>query len=110
MGDRFRLDRGSLWTAVIAALAWLLSGALNAALTWFDVGFPASVVRLIFPGTVASSAWHAPLPWPIVIVAFSMLTVMGLTVALTLLAAPYAGTLRHSVRIDLDIVDAGPWQ
>lgn len=87
MGNRMGVTAGSAWTAIVAGAGWLLSGALFAALAWFGI-LPASFTRLLFPETVASTAWHSAMPWPAVIPALSTLTLMGLTALLVHFALP----------------------
>ena len=74
-------------TAAAAGIGWLISGALFTALSWFSV-FPVSLTRLVVPETVAASSWHAVAPWPILIPALSVLTLLGtLLLLLRLLVA-----------------------
>lgn len=88
MGNRMGVTVGSAWTAVVAGLGWLVSGALYGVLTWFGFGIPATVVRLVTPETVAGTAWHSVMPWPVVVPALSALVLMGLTAFLAQFVLP----------------------
>ncbi|MDP9983879.1 hypothetical protein J2W14_003302 [Pseudarthrobacter oxydans] len=86
MGNGFGgTPRGAATAAAAAAAAagigWLISAALFAALSWFSV-FPVSLTRLVVPETVAASSWHAVAPWPILIPALSVLTLLGMLLLL----------------------------
>ncbi|MDI3212258.1 DUF4232 domain-containing protein [Arthrobacter sp. AL12] len=84
MGNRFGgTPRGAATAAAAAAagIGWLISAALFAALSWFSV-FPVSLTRLVVPETVAASSWHAVAPWPILIPALSVLTLLGMLLLL----------------------------
>jgi hypothetical protein len=87
MGNRMGVTAGSAWTALLAGLGWLLSGALYGLLTWFSV-LPASFARVLAPETVQSSVWQGVMPWPVVIPLLSALTLVGLTAGLLQFALP----------------------
>jgi hypothetical protein len=87
MGNIRGITADSAWTAIVAGFGWLLSGALFATLTWFNI-LPATFVRLLVPETIAATAWRSVMPWPVLIPALSMLTLVGLMVLLLRPALP----------------------
>ncbi|MDQ0755132.1 DUF4232 domain-containing protein [Arthrobacter sp. B3I4] len=80
-------SRAATTAAAAAGIGWLLSGALFAALSWFNV-LPVSLARLIAPETVAASSWRAAGPWPLLIPIVSVLTLLGLLLLLLQFLVP----------------------
>ena len=69
----------ALRITAVSGLIWLLTGALNALFLTSQTRIPAQFTRLLFPETIALRTWQNAQPWPILLVLFSVLTLMAFT-------------------------------
>lgn len=70
-------DRLVVWIALLAGGVWMLSGAVNSALTWSS-RIPESLTNIVFPSTISPAAWHAVAPWPAILAVASALTLAAI--------------------------------
>lgn len=79
MDEEKRIASHALRITAVAGLLWLLSGALNGLILTSQTRIPAQFTRLLFPETIALRTWQNAQPWPILLVLFSVLTLMAFT-------------------------------